>query len=142
MRWTRRDQWHVTLRFLGEIVEPEDISERLSRTFTGVGSAVAVAGPTVERLGRGALVIPVAGLDALAATASEATRDVGEAQPDRDFNGHLTIARLKRHGRPQPLVGEPFAARWTVTEIELIRSHLSNSGAHYETLTTIPLADV
>ena len=93
-RWTRRDQWHVTLRFLGDVaVEP----------------VVARLGPAVDRLGRGVVQIPVAGLDELADDVVARTADLGRPPEDWPFVGHLTLARIA--GRPpRDVLGQPIAA--------------------------------
>ena len=58
-------------------------------------TATAVLGPAVRRLGPSALVVPVAGLDGLAAAVGDATAGVGLPPGPRSFTGHLTLARLR-----------------------------------------------
>ena len=129
VRWTRRDQWHVTLRFLGSCDE-SDAAVALARV---VGErCVATVGPAVERLGRGVVVLPVGGLDVLAAAVVEATADVGQPPEDRPFRGHLTLARCKRR---LPPLGAPLSATFPVDEVCLVRS----AGGRYDTLTSVPL---
>lgn len=136
VRYTTRDQWHITLRFLGEA------DEQVAReAFAGIEgrSARAVLGPRVSRLGRSVIVVPVAGLDDLAATVAAATADVGEPPDPRPYTGHLTLARLKRRGACR-IAGAPFDDAFTVVEIELLRSELRAEGARYEVLATAPVA--
>lgn len=145
MRWASRDQWHVTLRFLGEVEDPSLVDEALRQTELAAGEATL--GPKVERLGRQVLCIPVEGLDALAAAVVGATATLGQPPEDRPFRGHLTLARVvgagRRGGRKargqrtirdHRLVGAPFDARWSVDEVVVVRSHLGSSGARYEDL--------
>jgi len=118
VRWTRRDQWHVTLRFLGEADEAAS-ADALARV---VGDRTeAVVGPRVERLGRGVLHLPVVGLDEVATAVIAATAGVGQPPEDRPFRGHLTLARVKRRP-PRGYVGTPFSARFAVDEVCLVRS--------------------
>src|SRR6187549_473653 len=89
-RWTTRDQWHVTLRFFGEVEEPRPIIETLRRA--PLPGADAVMGPRVKRLGH-LLWAPVAGLDELASVVVEATSTFGRPPERRRFRGHITLMR-------------------------------------------------
>jgi len=124
VRWTKRQHWHVTLRFLGEA--PVDVAAAaLSRL--DAPTAVAELGPVVSRLGRNVICVPVRGLEELATAVSEVTADVGEPPDPRPFTGHLTLARLKRRGACR-LAGVPFSASFPVTEVRLVRSELTGDG--------------
>ena len=92
VRWVPPANWHVTLRFLGE-AEATDVHARLAGVT--LPAATAMFGPAVRRLGRSALVVPVAGLERLAAAVTAATADIGDPPGTRSFNGHLTLARLR-----------------------------------------------
>jgi 2'-5' RNA ligase len=135
VRWTRRDQWHVTLRFLGA-ADPDAAAAALASVHAPF--AEAVLGPLTARLGRSVVVVPVAGLAALAGAVAAATAEVGEPPDPRPFAGHLTLARLRQ--RPACRVaGFRFSACFGVTEIHLVRSRLDRGGARYEVLRTWPL---
>jgi 2'-5' RNA ligase len=136
VRWTTRGQWHVTLRFLGEVDDPAPVIAALDAA--PLSAATAVLGPEVAALGRGVLVVPVHGLDDLAAGVAAATGGFGEPVPDRPFRGHLTLARAKR-GSVRALAGEPVAAEFAVGDVRLIRSRLDRDGARYEDLHVRPL---
>ena len=135
VRWTYPDQWHVTLRFLGE-VDPSEVATALG----GLNSEAVVAamGPATIVLGGHAVVVPVSGLDGLAASVVTRTALVGEQPEDRPFVGHLTLARL---GAPAPSgsVGIPLAAEFPVGEVCLGASHLLPDGAAYEVLERFAL---
>ncbi|HEX7095564.1 MAG TPA: 2'-5' RNA ligase family protein [Acidimicrobiales bacterium] len=135
VRYTRRDQWHVTLRFLGSC----EVSRALAAFETIDGAAAqAELGPSVQRLGRSIVIVPVEGLDDLAAVVVGATRDVGEPPDPRPFRGHITIARLR--GRTACRVaGHRIRATFRVDEVHLVRSDLRPDGAVYETVATRPL---
>jgi 2'-5' RNA ligase len=136
VRWTPEANWHVTLRFLGTS-RPDDIARRLDALE--LPPAAATLGPRVERLGRDGVVVPLTGLTDLAAAVTAATRDLGRPPEDRRFNGHVTVARLRRRGITCSLVGHPIAAAFVVAEVVLARSALSSGGARYEQLATWPL---
>ena len=139
VRWTDRGQWHVTLRFLGRVDDLAAAAEALA----GVRAAPTVAslGPTVGRFGHRVLHVPVAGLDAVAATVVAATAHVGEPPEERGFTGHLTLARVTGRARVdlRPLAGQPVVGTWPVEEVDLMESHLSPKGARYETVERVAL---
>jgi 2'-5' RNA ligase len=144
VRWTRRDQWHVTLEFLGEVGEDriEALAGALRVGAAGSPSRTVALGPATVRMGRGQLVVPVAGVDDIAAAVRAVTTGVLARPPeDRSFRGHLTVARARgRQPIPRSLEGTPVEAAWTVAEVALVRSHLGQGPARYETLATAPLA--
>lgn len=140
VRWTTRDQWHVTLRFLGPVPEVEPVAEALA----GLAAAEpvrAVMGPAVGRFGRRVLHAPVGGLDALAAGVGAATAGIGRPPEDRPFRGHVTLARVAKHADVdlRPLAGGPVAGAWEVGAVCLVESRLSPAGARYEVLEEFPI---
>lgn len=127
IRWTTRDQWHLTLRFLGEV----DLraGELALESLAGFPARDITLGPATERLGRANLVVRAVGAD-----------DLGTAlDPDREFIGHLTLARSRRKHIPEELLGTPVRASWTARSVCLVRSTLAPSGAIYEDVASIPL---
>ncbi|HJV08482.1 MAG TPA: 2'-5' RNA ligase family protein, partial [Acidimicrobiales bacterium] len=70
LRWTRPDQWHVTLRFLGE-TELAPVVAALGHV--DAPPATATLGPAVGRFGHRVLHVPVAGLDSVASAVVAAT---------------------------------------------------------------------
>jgi RNA 2',3'-cyclic 3'-phosphodiesterase len=137
VRWTRRDQWHVTLRFLGEVPDPRPVAAALSAA--PLRRCEASMGPKAKMLGRQVICLPVAGLDELAQAVEEATAGFGQPPDDRRFRGHLTLARLRRGVRPSGLGGARFEDRFPVTDVRLIRSHQGEGGPRYEDLLVVPL---
>jgi 2'-5' RNA ligase len=133
-RWTTRPQWHVTLRFLGSA----DVRVAAAALDGLVAPpCIAEVGPRPRRLGRGVLMLPVAGVDDLAAAVVQATAHVGVPPETRAFRGHLTLAESRR-GRAPTLDAEVHAT-WPVTEVALVESHLHPAGARYETVHTVAL---
>jgi 2'-5' RNA ligase len=129
LRWTTEDQWHVTLRFLGDVAA--DLVDPLVAALPAGGVDV-VLGPATARLGRSILVAPVAGLDDVAAAVLRATAPLVPVVEDRPFRGHLTLARARRAPVPRSLVGLPLAGRWRAARVTLVRSTTAPSGARYE----------
>jgi 2'-5' RNA ligase len=142
LRWTTEDQWHVTLRFLGDVAG-DDRGKKILDGLESIGRngpATARAGPAVVPLGSTVLCLPVAGLDDLAADVGRATADMGAPVGKRPFRGHLTIARLKDGVGVPPPVGAVLSASWEVDEVTLVASLLRPKGAHYEVIGRVPLA--
>jgi RNA 2',3'-cyclic 3'-phosphodiesterase len=149
LRMVRPEQWHVTLRFLGN-VDPDLVPALLA----ALGSAAATEQPVVARLGpttawfgRGTVwQVPVSGLDRLAAAVRRATSDL---VPPRDlaeppFTGHLTLARANRRHRPDPTTRAALAAidvagQFAVDELDLVVSEATAGGHRYTSLGTARL---
>jgi 2'-5' RNA ligase len=141
LRWTTRDQWHVTLRFFGS-VELESASTALRSV--SAPATTAVLGPETGRFGKRVLHVPVAGLDAVAKAVVEATEEVGKPPEPRPFSGHLTLARARDRRRGvdlRPFVGTPVSATWPVSQVCLVESRLSSKGANYEVVETVSLGE-
>jgi 2'-5' RNA ligase len=133
VRWSDPSAWHVTLRFLGEVDAVPAID---ALTAVAGPPAVAVVGRVPRRLGPTAVVLPVDGLDELAAVVGRAFAGL-PGEEGRPFTGHLTLGRLRRAGRwPRGGVGPlPAEVSWPVTSVALVESHLEHgSPARYEVL--------
>ena len=149
LRWTTELQWHVTLRFLGEVRDPGPVAEALrvvpemvrAAGATGVRAAL---GPTTAWFpGRQVLQVPVRGLDGLAGAVLDATAPWGGDGDDHRFSGHLTLARARGRARgPASLAGASVAATWQVRAFELVSSELGRGGARYHTVSTVSLSPV
>lgn len=135
VRWTGREQWHITLRFLGEAEQGE--AEDSLQGFRGPVSTVQL-GPASRRLGARVLVLPADGLSELAAEVRARTAALGQPQDRRDFTGHLTLARARKRV-PGIVVGLPFDAQFQATELCLVSSQLHPDGARYSRLSYWPL---
>lgn len=135
VKWVRPENLHVTLRFLGDVDEDEVI-DRLVDLLVPEG--IATVGPAFDVLAERSLVLPVAGLDEIAAVVAQAVRGLGSQRERRRFVGHLTVARLARRARPDRSVGQRFEASFQVDEVALVASALTDAGAIYETVATFP----
>jgi RNA 2',3'-cyclic 3'-phosphodiesterase len=156
VRWTTPDQWHVTLQFLGEVADPDEVTAAVERV--GAPPATAIIGPESERLGASVLCLPVAGLDVMAARVVAATAEIrrrarrspgsagsgegsassgeGSAGSDegRRFRGHLTLARARRgatRGVLRRLAPVALSGVWNVEEITVVTSTLGGTGSRY-----------
>lgn len=142
LRWTTREQWHVTLAFLGEV--PRTGVDVLAAALADAAARAAAPlearlGPATFLLGRSALCVAVDGLEAAAAAVRSSLSDAlpGWSGRDHPYRGHLTLARA-RAGRPVPaeLAGKPVEASWTVAALSLVSSSTDRDRARYTTLFT------
>jgi 2'-5' RNA ligase len=140
VRWTTRDQWHVTLRFLGEVPDVAPVLAALAG-LPALARVEAVLGPAVGRFDQRILHVPVEGLDGLAAEVLASTAHIGRPPQEASFSGHLTLARVKKGTKVdlRPLTGAAVAATWTVRDVSLVESRPSPAGARYRVMETFPL---
>lgn len=155
-RWTRREQFHLTLRFLGNvetarIAELIEMAQSACRSFAslklmarGVGFFPDARFPRVLWMG---VKDQMQQLPLLWQAMMSATAPFTAEQPEDRFVGHVTLARLNRLRRPEVenlareaknLEGKLFA-EWTATRLELMRSELSQQGARHTVLAELPL---
>lgn len=155
--WTRPENMHLTLRFLGDVSSSqlEPLTAKLAAATAGFGALPLVA----ERLGcfpdlRYPRVVWAWVHDAADRLAEfqqrvvTATNDYASSPPESRFVGHVTLARLRQIKRPEAETVAAFVngavnqrfGEWTVDRLELIRSELAPSGSRYTTLATFPLA--
>ena len=149
-RWTARDQWHLTVQFLGSRVDLDEAA----RLLAGVRAAAfttrlgGIGGfPTAKR----ANVLWVGALegarewDALAATVVDAMEPVAGDPDALPFHTHLTLARLGRGADLRATVAStprpaPIGPRWTVDRVVLFESVTKSTGAVYREHAEIALA--
>jgi 2'-5' RNA ligase len=135
VRFVSPENWHITLRFLGE-ADPDAVIDALDGAR--FEPTRAHLGPAVDIISERALVVPVDGVDALARQVTERTSRIGEPARKR-FVGHLTLARVKSHVPMPRALGALFSADFDVDEIALVQSRLDPQGAQYDTIETWPV---
>ncbi|MFG1920723.1 RNA 2',3'-cyclic phosphodiesterase [Cryptosporangium sp. NPDC048952] len=121
----RPDRWHLTLAFLGEVGDPEDVRGRLTDLVAaGRSATVSLAGS--GRFGERVLWAGVGGdVDGLSRTASAVRLLAPEPMP---FRAHLTLARPRGRVTRDELRADVAALRdyagpsWPADEIHLMRS--------------------
>ena len=131
-RPTTRDQWHITLQFLGN-VDIDAINVNLE-TPTGVARFGGIGTfPGVVWLGL------LEGSDTLTALAEEIGTQLGIAE-ERKYHPHLTLARVKTRikKRDLPELG-PVGGEWPINEVVLYESTLHPEGARYRPCRAWPL---
>jgi 2'-5' RNA ligase len=156
VRWTRREQFHLTLMFLGDVdvarVQPlEEAIRAACRGFSAlplraerVGFFPDLRYPRVVWAG----VQDQAGqLLRLQQVVDAVTRDFTTEQKEERFSGHITLARIKAIKRPEAEalrqaaagMAERLFGQWTAGEVELMRSVLSPQGARHTSLAATAL---
>ena len=151
LSWTRRQQWHLTLQFLGRVDDADAVVRALGASVRGrgpvaVGLGTSGAFPSASR----ASVLWI-GLDRggdeladLARTLHQATGALGYEAETRAFTPHLTVARARS---PRPVgsllasLGDgPFGPVWDATEVVLMESDTRPDGAVHREVAHFPLA--
>jgi len=155
-RWTKREQFHLTLCFLGNVA-----TARVPE-LTGAVGAACRGFPALklraERIGcfpdlhfpRVVWVWVHDGADQLAAlqkAVAQAAVKFAANQSEKDFTGHTTIARAHGIKRPHAQILANLAHRmsgrffgeWTADKVELMRSDLSPDGARHSVVAIFPL---
>ena len=79
-------------------------------------------------------------LDELAAAIVNATDGLGTLAPRPAYNGHITVARVKRDAIVRKVVGMLCASSFKVIEVALVESRLHPTGSTYSTLESWPVA--
>jgi len=138
VHWLPPEQWHVTLRFLGD-AEPDEVAARLAAVPWGRMPPVTVTlGPATEVLGQGVVIVPAAGCEVLVDRVVAATGGSGRDSEDRPFVGHLTLGRF-RDEPPAGSIGTPISAAFQVDEVLLVASQTKPEGAVHEVVARFPL---
>lgn len=154
VRWTPERNLHLTLRWLGERGEGERSAaeEALRSVAAGAepfeaafGSVGAFPSPRRPRV----IWIAVDGGPRLRLLRDELERrlaTVGLGRDERSFRPHVTIGRARREAAPGAFRsfvavsgGPGIETTFTVDSVDLMRSHITPSGARYECLSRAPL---
>lgn len=151
LRWLRREQLHVTLKFLGSIAEdalPSLVaaleSEARRTPPIAMLATELTAFPSPRRAG--VLVLRLhdgSGVTAALASALErAAQHVGVAPETRPFEAHVTLARSKPPSDVRALIaGHAFEAHpFAFDQVRLYASTLRRTGSEYTVLAAAALA--
>lgn len=164
VRWVAPENVHLTLKFLGDV--PVSKITTLQTTLTALcqsqtpfqltmGSPGVFPNPSRPRVLWVGLTGDLPHLQHLAQVIEQGLIPLQFAPERREFSPHLTLGRVRDTATPEQRqrIGhlvtsfqpEQTIARWqnleslVVQGINLMRSDLSPSGAHYTRLATLPL---
>jgi len=156
IRWTRPEQFHLTMRFLGGVEAPRldrlndairracEKSGALQLRAAGIGVFPGPRRPRVvwtgvdDRDGR---------LAALQRSIETATQAFTSEPPQETFTGHITLARCRELDRAEAstltslvdaMATRTFGA-WTASHADVVRSQPTSQGSRYTTLAEISL---
>jgi 2'-5' RNA ligase len=145
-RWVRPELYHVTVLFLGNqsSEDVETISDALTDGATRLRPFELRLREVVHfgRHERGALVAavddPSGSLQRLRAHLDDALRQHHIQFDARGLVPHVTLVRPRRNAGPllQPTVDFRSIPPLLVSEVNLVRSDLQQTGAHYQAIST------
>ena len=156
IRWTKPEQFHLTLRFLGDVAS--DRLAGLQESVRAVCAGISILHLRARGVGffsnaRSPRVVWI-GITDDENRLAEVHRKVEQAvQPftaepgGERFTGHVTLGRFKTFKRQEvselvdrvETMKDRAFGEWTVREIEIIRSELLPIGARYTSLAACPL---
>jgi|tagenome__1003787_1003787.scaffolds.fasta_scaffold20937012_2 2'-5' RNA ligase len=149
-RPTTRDQWHLTLQFLGDDVDVGPVVSALEGIdvaggrvrLGGAGAFHAVDAANVLWLG---LAEGSDFIARLAEAVAARTAPLGVERSARSFRPHLTLARFRARTDVADLIeaigDAPVGPEWPVDEISVYASELHPEGARYFEQATIRLPE-
>ena len=151
VRWTRPEQFHLTLKFLGNV--PASDTGALSEAVR----AVCAVAPPLRLRAEGVGFFPnefsprvfwveIKSLDGklmqFQRQLEAAVEQFGEKQEKKQFTAHVTLARLEKLGRREAekwtgqLQKDRTFGEWTAQKVELVQSTLSPNGAIHAIFAT------
>jgi 2'-5' RNA ligase len=156
IRWTRGEQFHLTMRFLGgvEASQVDRLNEAVRRACAGSGGLQLRAarigvfpGPRRPRVVWTGVDDQDGRLAELQRSIEAATNAFTEEPPQEKFSGHITLARCRDLNRNeastltslvQTMAGTSFG-QWTARSVDVVRSQPTSQGSRYTTLAEIGL---
>jgi 2'-5' RNA ligase len=156
VRWTRREQFHLTMRFLGgvEVQQLDGLNDAMRRACARSGALQLRAARIGVFPGARRPRVVWTGVDdrdgrlaALQRSIEAASGPFTDEPPQQTFTGHITLARCRDIERSDAsklstlvdrMAGRSFG-EWTATSVDVIRSVTAPTGAHYTTIAEISL---
>lgn len=142
---------HVTLRFLGDMAEPDGVVAALQAACKGrpalpcvvEGLGTFPGGFPADKRARVAWAgLRAPGVEALAQAVEGATARFGEPPERRPFVAHVTLARMARPADLRLVVERhrrTLFAQGVIDRVVLYRSTPTPRGSLYEAVHTVPL---
>ncbi len=147
VKWVRPDGIHLTLKFLGDVVEEQDADVRaalgraargarpLPLAFAEFGVFPDFQRPRVVWAG----ITADSGLEILQHRVEQEFAPLGFPTEGRPFRPHVTLGRAGREARPRDFAGLEtalgalrFEAAVVVESVDLMQSTLQSGGAVYQ----------
>jgi 2'-5' RNA ligase len=157
VRWTKREQIHLTLKFLGEVLgnRTEALTQSVQeacKKFPPLRLRAARIGffpnANLPRVIWAGVSDRAGGLPTLQFAIESAMKEFGTQGPEKTFIGHITLGRAQNLKRPQAEILARLATgmtakifgEWTADKVEIVRSQLSSGSPQYSQLASVPLA--
>jgi 2'-5' RNA ligase len=147
-RRTTRDQWHLTLQFLGNGADVDEVTDALSSLELPAATARLSGAGTLppERKSRYLVLFLREGeawVKELRADIAARLAPLGYEPDERAFTPHLTVARFRDRSDLRDLCRvagqDPVGDPWLVSAVTVYESRLLPSGAEYVARAEIPL---
>jgi 2'-5' RNA ligase len=156
IRWTRSEQFHLTMRFLGGVdaQQVDRLNDAVRRACAGSGVLQLRAerigvfpGPRRPRVVWTGVEDRDGRLAALQRSIEAATNAFTEEPPQEKFTGHITLARCRDINRNeastlialvQAMADKSFG-HWTAGGVDIVRSQPTPQGSRYTTVAEIGL---
>jgi len=154
LRWTKSDQLHLTLKFVGELGEKdlklisEELHENFSTQarfpldFSGSGIFPSLKSPRIFWIG----IQSSAELLKLFKKNEESFQKFGYSPEKRPFQGHITIGRFKENSAYAELeqflsywqsIKQDFHAQQVIDHLTFYQSTLTSQGPIYKVITKV-----
>lgn len=143
------ENWHLTLRFLGQVDEvayerflgllsSADLGQRFKVRFGGLGAFPKASRATVMWVG---VEQGSSDLERLAGVCEDAAQGAGLPPEDRPFRPHLTLSRIRppENVRSRIDTFEAIDIGWRCESVVVYQSRQGPAGTRYEPLETVPL---
>jgi 2'-5' RNA ligase len=148
-RVATREQWHITVQFLGDEADIDAVVSAFATRPVDIGaSELQLGGGLVFGNARRARILAcglhagVGWMQSLAEQVGERLAPLGYARDEHEFRPHLTIARFRTptdlRGVRDAIGSEAIGAPWMVEELVLFRSVLGPEGARHVAHAHLP----
>lgn len=146
VKWVKKENLHITLKFLGEtdkkdaikekIKEVEEVSSPFKVSLKGVGAFPSPKRAKILWIGveEGAI-----NLKNLFVALENNVQDLGFEKEMRKFTPHITFARVKKDKYSLPENVDFSLDSFLVNEVTLFKSTLTPKGPIYEIISEVPL---
>ncbi len=155
-KWVNAESIHLTLKFLGDIssTRVSEVLDAIKIGLDGIPSfQIQVAGlgvfpnPSRTRVVWAGITGDKNRLGQLQKNVEISMEELGFSRENREFNAHLTLARVRDHTTPDDrtrlgtlVTGTHYSGdTLTVNSVDLMKSQLTRQGAQYTCLGSIRL---
>ena len=150
-RIATREQWHITVQFLGDDADIDAVAAAFANQPLDLGAGdLRLGGAVVFGNARRARILAFglcSGAEWMRALSDRVGARVAPLgytrDPDEEFRPHLTLARFRVPTDLRPVRGligpEPVGAGWAVEEVVLFESILGAGGARHVPRARLPV---